>query len=142
MPLRSSVSVPLALVAALTGSPGLVHRGSYTTIAIGSLPGYGLCHLAVRYANGTLQDEGHRGVVNHRASWVVKVPSTAALGMASWRADCGKTVRTGGFVVVDTVSKTKTKTNAPRVVVAKQGFSQRPDANDPGSSRGCRSTRL
>lgn len=143
MPLRSSAFVTLLiLVAALAASttstastaasPGLVHRGSYTTIALGSLPAYGLCHLAVRYANGTRQDEGHRGVVDHRASWVVKVPSKAALGVASWRADCGTTVRTGAFVVVDTVSKTKT--NAPRVVVAKQGFSQRPDANDPGSA--------
>jgi hypothetical protein len=139
VPLRSSVFVTLlALVASTstaastTTSPGLVHRGSNTTIALGALPGYGLCHLAVRYANGAVQDEGHRGVVNHRATWVVKVPSKAALGVASWTADCGSTLHKGSFVVVDTVSKTKP--TAPRVVVTKQGFSQRPDANDPGSA--------
>ena len=143
MPLRSSILASLlvlavALVASTTStasttaSPGLVHRGSSTTIALGSPPGYGLCQLTVRYANGAVQDEGHRGVVNHRATWVVKIPTKAALGVASWTAHCGTTLRTGGFVVVDTISKTKT--TAPRVVVTKQGFSQRPDANDPGSA--------
>jgi hypothetical protein len=64
-------------------------------------------------------------------SFVVRIPATAALGQGTWRVQCGLGYTTGTFVVVDTRSKASTA--APRVVVAKQGFTQRPDKAGPGS---------
>ncbi len=117
-----------------TLAPGLVHQGSK---AVFHLPAGGAhaCTLAVRYADGTMKNAGPRIAVNRFATWTVAVPARAALGIAQWLAACGPAGHLqGAFVVVRARSKTPTAVTAPpRVVVDKQGFSQRPDSYGTGS---------
>jgi hypothetical protein len=117
-----------------TLAPGLVHQG---TKAVFHLPAGGAhaCSLAVRYADGTMKNAGPRVAVNRFATWSVPVPANAALGIAQWLAACGPARHLQGtFVVVRARSKAPTGPSAPpRVVVDKQGFSQRPDAYGTGS---------
>jgi hypothetical protein len=116
-----------------TLAPGLVHQG---TKAVFHLPAGGAhaCSLAVRYADGTTKNAGARVAVNRFATWTMAVPENAALGIAKWLAACGTAHLQGAFVVVRAHSKGPTGASAPpRVVVDKQGFSQRPDAFGNGS---------
>jgi hypothetical protein len=138
VPLRiacSTALVALAVVLATTASagikPGLVHRGDQTTLSMKTGTRTAPCFAQLRYAdNRTIRTATHqprRGQV----SFVVRIPSNAALGQGSWRVQCGLGYTTGTFVVVDT--KSGDAVNAPRVVAATHGFSQRPDKSGPGS---------
>jgi hypothetical protein len=142
VPLRaiSSLSIIVALaVCAATAQgaaprlkmPGLAHQGENVTFR---LPRTSACALSIRYAAGVVQQAGRRTPRNHALTWVVTVPRNAAIGVATWTASCGATHLSGTFVVVRSRSTLPGGPAAvPRVVVDKDGFTQRPDASGPGS---------
>ena len=144
MPLRvSSLSllvITLAAAAAASGAqprlqaPGLVHQGD-TAIFRVPVAGARSCSLTIRYANGATQRAGNHVVVSRSATWTVAVPKTAAIGVARWNAACGKNApRVGTFVVVRVRSTTPGgAADAPKVVIDKQGYTQRPDRYGTGS---------
>jgi hypothetical protein len=145
VPLRISsfvlIVIALAVCAATAqgaqpraSAPGLVHQGDKAAFRI---PVFGVrsCSLAIRYASGATQRAGTRAVVDHFATWTVAVPPRAALGVARWTVTCGAAGRLQGtFAVVRARSTTPgTPTAPPKVVVDKQGFSQRSDVYGTGS---------
>ena len=144
MPLRIFCSAALlALVAVMPAaaahrsasgiSPGLVHRGQKTTLSV-RVPGFtGRCIATLTYSDHHSQRTSWHKSHNGRVSFVVTVPRSAALGGGAWLVQCGLGTSRGTFVVVGPQSKSK-KSTTPRVVVASQGFSQRPDSYGTGSN--------
>jgi hypothetical protein len=117
----------------LTGiSPGLVHRGQRTTIVV-STPKAGMsCAARLRYADGHVQTAPRRKATSlRRVSFTIRIPLTAATGAGSWRVSCGSAVRTGSFIVA--AVKSTLGVEEPKVVVDRQGFTQRPDSYGTGS---------
>jgi hypothetical protein len=93
------------------------------------------CMPQVRYADGTMQNgavkKARRG---GHLSWSLLVPRTAPLGAGTWALRCGVSkVRSGHFVVVAPTDPGAGEAAMPRVVVDKQGFSQRDDKFGTGS---------
>ena len=143
MPLRSTISIALLAVLALaasaaaapgshTASPGLVHRGQPTAITFRAPQLARTCSAQLRYAGGSAQNLAARKVRNHMISFRFQIPAAAPIGNGTWRVTCNKvTVRKGTFIVVDAASTLGE--DAPRVVVDKSGYSQRPDKTGPGS---------
>ena len=140
MPLRVSslilIVFTLAVAAAASGAqprlqaPGLVHQGD-TAIFRVPVAGARSCSLTLRYAGGTTQHAGNRIVVSRSATWTVAIPKTAAIGVARWTAACGTNApRVGTFAVVRVRSTTG---DVPKVVIDKQGYTQRPDRYGTGS---------
>jgi hypothetical protein len=113
-------------------SPGLVHRGQRTTIVV-STPKAGVsCVAGLRYADGRVQTTPRRKATSRRrATFTIRIPRTAATGAGSWHVSCGTTIRTGSFVVAAVASTLGAE--QPKVVVDRQGFSQRPDKFGAGS---------
>ena len=143
MPLRIACSALLiALVAAAPTasaprlaagiSPGLVHRGEKTTLTLRTGTTTARCIASLDYSNARSQRSSWHQPRNGRVSFVMTIQRDAALGQGTWRVQCGVSTTRGTFVVVDVRSKTVHA--APRVVVATQGFSQRPDKTGTGSS--------
>jgi len=147
VPLRSIVSlVSLALVAALaagasalaapeqTGgaAPGLVHRGQVWTISVKAPRGAKSCSAKVKYADGKVQQLAARKPRNLRVQFTPRVPLDAALGAGTWLVTCGKAPVASAVVSVVDVKST-TVDSTPKVVVDRQGFSQRPDRYGDGS---------
>ncbi len=130
----------LAAAAAASGAqprlqaPGLAHQGD-TVIFRVPVAGARSCSLAIRFASGATERAGNRAVANHSATWTVAIPKTAAIGVAHWTATCGKTTpHVGAFVVVRVRSTSPGGTgDAPKVVIDKQGYTQRPDRYGTGS---------
>jgi hypothetical protein len=93
-----------------------------------------LCSAVVKYSDGTVQRAVPKRARKGRLSWSLLVPHTAPLGAGNWHVHCGaKLDRTGRFTVVGTVPST-VPVEAPRVVIDKQGYSQRPDKYGTGST--------
>jgi hypothetical protein len=115
-------------------APGLVHQGAKATFRV-PVSKSGACSLTIRYATGAVQQAGRRSPRNHAVTWVVAVPGEAAVGIAHWTVFCGSRVPLGGtFIVVHTRSTTPGgATAAPKIVIDKQGYTQRPDKFGPGS---------
>lgn len=128
-----AVAAPTAAAPKLSSgiSPGLVHRGQNTTLTLRTGTKTAQCIATLRYSNGHVQRTSFHQPRNGRVSFVVRVPATAGLGEGSWMIQCGVATTRGSFVVVDT--RSKTAADAPRVVVATQGFTQRPNKSGPGS---------
>jgi hypothetical protein len=145
VPLRISVSISLVLTAlavcaasasaATDGSagisPGLVHRGQQTTISVPTGTTKSVCTAILRYQDGTVQQAPGKRPRNRRVSFTLRVPLTATLGAGRWSVVCSGRVTQGSFVIV--AEKSTTAVDLPRVVVDKQGFSQRPDRSGSGS---------
>ncbi|MDX6452204.1 MAG: hypothetical protein QOH16_2253 [Gaiellaceae bacterium] len=145
MPLRFSLSISLVLIAlvacaasASAGtdvaagiSPGLVHRGQQTTISVPTGATKSPCVAILRYQDGNVQQAPGKRPRNHRVSFTVRVPLNAALGAGHWTVLCGASNTQGSFVIV--AAKSTTSVDLPRVVVDKQGFTQRPDTTGTGS---------
>jgi hypothetical protein len=146
VPLRFSISISLVLtalavcaasVSAATNvpagiSPGLVHRGQQTTISVPTGTTKAPCTAMLRYQDGNVQQASGKRPRNQRVSFTVRVPLTAALGAGRWTVICGAHITQGSFVIVAAKSTTST-TELPRVVVDKQGFTQRSDKIGTGS---------
>jgi len=135
VPLRLAAFVSLIVLAvsassATAGSPGLVHRGQAATITFMTLKPGSACSLALRFSNGTVQKAGARSAANRRVTFKVAIGDKAPVGLATWTARCGTLNRLGSFVVLESLSTT----NAPRVVVGKEGFSQRANKYDASSA--------
>lgn len=143
LPLRltcSLVITALALSAATAGaanhatagiSPGLVHRGQQTTISVPTGAVKSTCTAILRYADGSVQQTPVRQPRKHRVSFTVRIPLTAAIGPGHWTVVCTSLITQGSFVIV--AAKSTTGNELPRVVVDKQGFTQRADSAGPGS---------
>src|SRR5207302_797538 len=92
-----------------------------------------VCTPRVQYSDGTTQIGVAKKARAGHLSWALLVARTAPLGAGTWSVRCRATeVRTGRFVVVGQQGSTGTA-DLPRVVVDKQGFSQRNDKFGTGS---------
>jgi hypothetical protein len=125
----SAASATAAPRSASGVSPGLVHRGQNMTLTVATLAKS--CTATLRYAGGKVQHLPARAPRKGIVTYVVRIASTAALGPGTWTFNCAGALRSGSFVVAAATSTTVTA--APRVVVDRQGFSQRPDRFGPGS---------
>jgi len=135
--LVSIVTATLALCAATaSAAPAAaaptVERGHALQIKLATRRS-ALCSALVSYSDGTTQKGAPKKARNGRVTWSLLVPRTAPLGAGTWNVRCGASVAASGrFVVAGTTSTVPAE--APRVVVDKQGYSQRPDKFGTGSS--------
>ena len=140
MPLRlalSSIAVALALVAssaAGAATPSVV-RGQSLHVSVATRT-KAVCSTFVRYSDGTQQRGSSKRAKNGKLSWALLVPRTTALGSATWQVQCGRTLLASGRFVVTAPDTTPAAVDMPKVVVDKQGFSQRPDKTGSGSNLG------
>jgi len=142
-PLRASSLLALVLSALfVTGAPaatrttsgiapGLVHRGKTTTIVVRTAPTERGCTAILRYQDGTIQRSATKNPRKGRVSFVLRIPLKAPVGPGRWTVICAGTLRSGSFIVVGVASTQPVE--APKVVVSKQGFSQRNDKMGTGS---------
>jgi hypothetical protein len=96
------------------------------------------CVAIAQYADGLELLGSVKYAQDGRLAWALLIPRTAPLGKGSWYVRCGLGVESRGAFVVTVAAAatggTKTTTGvAPRVVVDKQGFSQRADNANGGS---------
>jgi hypothetical protein len=128
--LVATALVLTAAQAAATNRPGVhytflpqhVVQGTSATIGVAVRPASASCTLQLRYSGGSVQ-RGLGPVVaaNGRASWSWTVPTDVQAGPAVASVHCGRAgAVSGGLVVVGRLVP-------PKVVVAKSGFSTRPD---------------
>jgi|SRR5438270_1934213 len=112
-------------------SPSLVHQGQKTTLTA-KVAKNALCGAMLQFSNAKLLTVTPKRAPKGRVSFVVRIPADAAVGQGRWSVNCTSGGATGGtFVVV--AAKSVSGSALPRVVVAKQGFSQKPDSWGPGS---------
>jgi hypothetical protein len=115
----------------LTGiSPGLVHRGQRATIIVPSKSNV-YCDARLRFADGRVLKAPSRMAIVRRVVFLFKIPLKAATGAGHWRVACGKSVKTGSFVVA--AVKSTLSVEAPKVVVDREGFTQRSDESGTSS---------
>ena len=130
LPLR--LVAPLILAVGLAGSsPSVVHRGQVVRIAatVGTSNG---CFAHVQYSDVSGVDLPIKYPVGGRVAWSYHVPAKAPLGPAQWSIRCAAIYQyTGSWLVVPAGVTVGPKPT--RLVVSKQGFSQRPDAFGTGS---------
>ena len=144
LPLRTAASLvatALALTAATASaaptaaqgiSPSLVHQGQKTTLTAKSGTSTASCTAALQFSDGKTLKTAARRPRNGRVTFVVTIPTSAAVGQGRWSVSCKSVITAiGSFVVVAT--KSTTSDVAPKVVVTKQGFSQKPDPYGTGS---------
>jgi hypothetical protein len=140
VPHRLLVSLAVASLAlcAATVSPapaaGLptVARGQALRISF-PLHSRTLCTPTVTYSDGSKQVGTAKRARAGRLAWALLVARTAPLGAGEWVVRCGRVdTRAGRFVVVGLPGGGGTA-DVPRVVVDKQGFSQRNDNFGAGS---------
>lgn len=131
--LATTAATAHAAVGAAAGvSPGLVHRGQKLTISFAAPARAKSCYVVVTFSNGGQQKTEAQRPRNGRVAWIRVVASTAPLGQSQYVGYCDKHVVTGGtFVIV--AAKSASGDTTPRVVVDKQGFSQRNQAYGTGS---------
>jgi len=142
LPHRQVISLLVAGLAlcAATASPApaagtpAVKRGQALRI---SVPSHSrtVCTARVVYADGTGQIGTAKKPRGGRVSWSLLVARTTALGAGRWVVSCGRTeIHSGRFTVVATTEGgSSAPADIPRVVVDKQGFSQRNDRFGNGS---------
>jgi hypothetical protein len=112
-------------------SPGLIHRGQRTTIHVSAgKPGVS-CVAALRFADGKTKTLPARRSRSTGVSFTVLIPRTAAMGAGRWHVTCGVRSTSGSFIVTGVQSTTGA--DQPKVVVDRQGFTQRPDKTGTGS---------
>jgi hypothetical protein len=113
-------------------SPGLVHRGQNVTFSFRTAPRTRSCSVSVTWSGGATQKLANKKPLAGRVTWVLRVGAAAPLGNAQYSASCnGRLVSAGSFVVVG--KKSTAGDSTPRVVVDKQGFSQRNQSFGTGS---------
>jgi hypothetical protein len=144
LPLRTAASLvlsALALTAATASaaptaaqgiSPSLVHQGQRTTLTAKTGANTGPCSALLQFADGKPLKTAARKPRKGHVNFVVTIPASAAVGQGRWSVSCKSAITAlGTFVVVAT--KSTTSDAKPKVVVAKQGFSQKPDPYGTGS---------
>jgi hypothetical protein len=134
------LALPLALViVAVSGSTAaahvaaasnVVHPGQAVQLTV-ARSGSASCLASVRYSDGAGQDSGAKHPSRGKVTWTIRVPNTAALGVAHWTVHCGATwSRSGTWRVVARPSAAPT---VPTILIVKNGFSQRNDDSGGGS---------
>jgi hypothetical protein len=113
-------------------SPGLVHRGQKVTFSFATAPGTKSCYVVVTFSDGSHQKSKAQQPRNGHVIWVATVAATAPLGQSQYMAYCNKRFIGGGTFVIVAQKSTSTDTT-PRVVVDKQGFSQKNQGWGTGS---------
>ncbi|MFL5953966.1 MAG: hypothetical protein ACJ76I_07645 [Gaiellaceae bacterium] len=144
MPRRTTFSLVLALLALSAASaqaaehqlagiaPSLVHQGQRTTITAPTRGLKSLCGARLSFADKRVQTLAPKRPRNGRVSFVTMIAKDAAIGSGTWFVSCKSViVAAGSFVVVAAISTSGA--DLPRVVVSKQGYSQRPDRYGTGS---------
>jgi hypothetical protein len=107
-----------------------VHRGQAVKLSVAT-QSRGACFAEVRYADGAVQDSGIKKPSGGRVSWMIRVPNNAMPGIARWSVRCGVTFRRSAtWRVVGTAAAS----TAPKVLIDKQGYTQRPDRYGTGST--------
>jgi hypothetical protein len=127
-----SASVTIASATPATGSaaaPTVVHRGQTVRISVATAS-QGVCLAQVRYADGAVQESGIKHPSGRRVGWTIRVPNDAMLGIARWNVRCGVNFQRSGSW---RVAVTTTVETVPRVLIDKEGFTQRPDKAGTGS---------
>jgi hypothetical protein len=129
--LALSALVTAASAAAGTTAIPVVHRGQMVRVA--AAPGGSpACLASVQYADGLTQDSGTKHAVLGKVSWTIRIPNNAAVGVAHWSVRCGPMWhRTGSWRVAG--SSSSGGPALPTVLVAGNGFSQRPNSWGSGS---------
>jgi hypothetical protein len=113
-------------------SPSLVHQGQRTTLTAKAGIGPAPCRATLQFSDGKTMKTAARAPRKGHVSFVVTIPASAGVGQGRWSVSCKSVITAiGSFVVVSTKSTTSDTT--PKVVVAKQGFSQKPDPYGTGS---------
>lgn len=135
MPFRivpTLVLLALALLAA-TATAATLHAGGISThvlhrgqrvVLTGVNTNTTPCKGILQYANGKITQTRRYPVRNHRVRIPLRVSRSAAFGTGRWRVVCRWQVGMGSFVVVKGAPKTVSA--APKIVVDRQGYSQRP----------------
>ena len=114
-------------------SPSLVHQGEKTTLAVRVRTGTRSCSATLHFSNGQRQTLAPKRPRSGHVTFVAAIAGDAAVGEGRWAVSCNTgAVTTGTFVVVR--SKSTAGDTTPRVVVQKQGFSQRPDSHNTTTS--------
>jgi hypothetical protein len=119
-------SVARAPHVSFKGSPGRVFQGERTTFRASVSPGQASCGLSIRYTGGKVQRLATKSAVRGRLSWTVRIPAVPA-GAATATVSCARVgvARTSLYV--------QWAQQAPKVTIARSGFSQRPHRFDAGS---------
>jgi hypothetical protein len=108
------------------GSPGRVFQGQRTTFHALVSPGNASCRLSIKYKGGKVQRLERKSAVGGQLSWTVRIPAVPA-GAATATASCA---RVGTAM---TSLQVEWALQAPKVTIARKGFSQRPHKYDAGS---------
>ena len=137
-----AASVPVAAFGAPDGAaspewtlrfsyvPKQVYQGQPAVVSVLVKPNTARCTLTVRYADGSLQRGlGLRRTSSGQAVWQWTMALFAPAGPAHGHVSCG---RSGALSATFTVVGGTTRASKLRVTA--QGFSQRPDAYDSGST--------
>jgi hypothetical protein len=119
-------SVAKATGVSFQGSPSRVFEGQNTTLRASVSPGNASCQLSIKYKGGHLQRLATKSAVRGRVFWSVRVPAVPA-GPATATVNCphAGTATTSLYV--------QWAVQAPKVTIARSGFSQRPHRFDGGS---------
>lgn len=127
-----SITASLAVVASSSAAtvPTVV-RGQALHIAVKTTSAT-VCIPLVGYSDGGRQVGAPKRVKNGRLAWSLLVARTAAIGPATWMVTCNGVPKAQGRFVV-AAAKTTADSDVPRVVIDKQGFSQRADKYGDGS---------
>jgi hypothetical protein len=112
-------SVAKATGVSFQGSPNRVFEGQRTTLRASVSPGNASCQLSIKYKGGHVQRLATQSAVGGRVLWTVRIPAVPA-GPATATVSCARagTARTALYV--------QWAVQAPKVTIARSGFSQRP----------------
>ena len=122
-----------AAAAPAAGTPTIT-RGHTLVIKL-KTKSFAVCTPIVQYSGGTMQNgtakQAHAGGL---LTWSLLVPRTAPVGAGKWYVRCGFNVMSKGKFIVAGVQTATPPADVPRVVADKQGFSQRSNKYDSGST--------
>ncbi len=121
-----------ATSAPAAGVPTVV-RGQALHIKM-TTPSFAVCAPIVQYSDGTTQTGALKKANDGHLSWSLLVPRSAPLGAGSWYVRCGIAVERRGRFTVSAGKSAAGNGDAPRVVIDKQGYSQRNDKYGTGST--------
>jgi hypothetical protein len=141
VPHRLACLLTVAVLALCAGTVSPAPAAGTPTVARGHLlhikittRSLAACVAIAQYADGLELLGTVKYAQDGRLAWSLLIPRTATLGKGSWYVRCGLGIESRGAFVVTVAGGAKHTTGvAPRVVVDKQGFSQRADTSSGAS---------
>ncbi len=112
-------SVAKATQVSFLAPPGTVFQGQRTTLKAVVSPANASCQLTIKYKGGRLQRLQKKSAVGGRVSWTVRIPAVPA-GAATATIGCAPNG------MARTSLDVQWALQAPKVTIARSGFSQRP----------------